>query len=399
MIFPSFVAALSPIRAAQPERHTVMRSLSRRVASIAGLAVAAVLVGCASGTDGPKPTELGPNAALLGVRLAWSARVGEVTFPLDVKVVGNTVTLASSDGSVLAIDTRTGGDIWRTSVGAPISAGVGSDGRFAAVVTRNNELVVLDTGRELWRQPMPALSFTAPLVAGARVFVLSADRSVSAFDALSGRKLWTRTRAGEPLILRQAGVLLAVGDTLVVGLSGRLVGMNPLTGANRWEAPIAVSRGTNDVERLVDLISNVSREGNTVCARAFQATVGCVDATNGSVLWTKPAYGSEGLNGNEKFVYGTESDGKVVAWRRDNGERAWDSDRLRYRGLSAPLAVGRSVAIGDSTGLVHLLSREDGTPLNRVTTDGSAIVTAPVLAGESLVVVTRSGGVFGFRPE
>jgi outer membrane protein assembly factor BamB len=61
--------------------------------------------------------------------------------------------------------------------------------------------------------------------------------------------------------------------------------------------------------------------------------------------------------------------------------------------------VGRSVAIGDGTGLVHLLSREDGTPLNRLSTDGSPVVAAPTLAGDTLVVVTKAGGVFGFRPE
>jgi outer membrane protein assembly factor BamB len=63
------------------------------------------------------------------------------------------------------------------------------------------------------------------------------------------------------------------------------------------------------------------------------------------------------------------------------------------------LVVGRSLAIGDATGFVHLLSRTDGTPLNRLATDGSPIVVAPVLAGDTLVVVTQSGGVFGFRPE
>ena len=100
-----------------------------------------------------------------------------------------------------------------------------------------------------------------------------------------------------------------------------------------------------------------------------------------------------------ELVFGTEADGKVLAWRRDNGERAWVSDRLRYRGLTAPLALGRSVVVGDSTGLVHLLSREDGTLLNRLTTDGSAIAAAPVVAGNTLVVVTRNGGVYGFVPE
>jgi len=32
-------------------------------------------------------------------------------------------------------------------------------------------------------------------------------------------------------------------------------------------------------------------------------------------------------------------------------------------------------------------------------TDGSAIVTAPVMAGGALVVVTRNGWIFGFKPE
>lgn len=384
-------------------KYELKGAIKRRVLALAGilagLTATVFLVGCASGVEPPKPTELAPNAALLGVRQVWQNKIGGVNFALDVKVVGNTVTLASSDGVVVALDARTGGDIWRANVGAAISAGAGSDGRYAAVITRNNELVTLDGGREVWRQTLPALSFTSPLVAGARVFVLSADRSVSAFDAQTGRKIWTQTRAGEPLVLRQAGVLLAVGDTLVVGLSGRLVGLNPQNGTSRWEAPIAVSRGTNDVERLVDLVSHVSRVGDTVCARAFQAAIGCVNAATGDLIWTKPASGSEGLHGNERFVYGTEGDGKVVAWNRDTGERAWDSERLKFRGLTAPLAVGRSVAIGDSTGLVHLLSRDDGAPLNRVSTDGSAVATAPVLAGEALVVVTRSGSVFGFRPE
>jgi outer membrane protein assembly factor BamB len=58
----------------------------------------------------------------------------------------------------------------------------------------------------------------------------------------------------------------------------------------------------------------VSRFGDTVCARAFQASVGCVDAARG-LVWSKPANGADGVSGDERFVYGTESDGSVVAWR------------------------------------------------------------------------------------
>lgn len=361
--------------------------------------VLGLVTACSSGPEKHKPAELAPNVGLLGVRLAWTSKIGSVDFPLDVKVNGNIVAVASSDGVVGLFDATTGAEVWRAHVGAQIAAGVGSDGRLAAVVTRENELIALDAGRELWRQKLQAQGFTAPLVAGGRVFVLAADRSVTAFDAQSGRKLWKQQRPGESLVLRQAGVLLAVGDTLVAGLSGRLVGLNPSNGSIRWESPIASPRGTNDIERLVDLVGRVSREGDGVCARAFQAAVGCVDAARGTLLWSKPATGSVGVHGDEKYVFGVESDGSIMAWRRTDGERVWVSERLRYRQLTAPLVIGRSIALGDDAGLVHLLSREDGSALTRVATDGSAVVAAPVLAGGTLVVVTRSGGVFGFKPE
>jgi outer membrane protein assembly factor BamB len=124
-----------------------------------------------------------------------------------------------------------------------------------------------------------------------------------------------------------------------------------------------------------------------------------VNASRGTVLWTRPANGSEGVHGDGNMVFGVESDGKLIAWRRSDGQNAWQTDRLQYRSLSAPLLVGRSVVVGDHSGHLHMLSREDGSPLNRLTTDGSAIIGSPVLAGDSLVAVTKSGGVFGFRPE
>lgn len=367
-------------------------------AVLAGLVLAA-LGGCSGGPEKIKPAELAPNPGLLGVRLAWSSKVGPVDLALSVKVSGSSVAIASSDGSVVALDANTGAPLWRSNVGGTIATGIGSDGRLAALVTRANELVGMDGGREIWRQKMPAQGFTAPLVAGGRVFVLAADRSVTAFDAQSGRKLWDRQRPGESLVLRQAGVLMAVGDTLVAGLSGRLVGLNPADGAVRWESPIASPRGTNDIERLVDLVAPVSRLGDVVCARAFEAAVGCVNATRGTLLWTKPAFGAVGVDGDENQIFGVESDGKIMAWRRSDGERVWTSERLRYRSLSAPLVVGRSVVVGDDTGLVHWLSRTDGAALTRMATDGSAIVSAPVLAAGTLIVVTRRGGVFGFKPE
>ena len=119
----------------------------------------------------------------------------------------------------------------------------------------------------------------------------------------------------------------------------------------------------------------------------------------GSVLLVQKASGGQGVHGSGELVVGTESNGVVMAWSRLDGRKMWSTDRLQYRKLTAPLVLGRSVVIGDETGLVHFLSRDDGTPLNRLHTDGSGIAVTPVVAADTLIVVTRNGSVFGYRPD
>ena len=204
------------------------------------------------------------------------------------------VVIASRSGTVAAVDTVNGADLWRANLAEPLSAGVGSDGHLAAVVTQQNELVAVVAGKVVWRQRLPFATFTAPLVAGQRVFVLGADRSVSAFDGNSGARLWTQTRTGEALVLRQPGVLMPFGDTLLAGLGQRFVSFNPNTGSVRWDVALASLRGANEIERMIDLVGPADRLGDTVCARAFQSAVGCINAATGQLKWSQPADGRWG---------------------------------------------------------------------------------------------------------
>lgn len=364
------------------------------------LVLAAVLAACSSGPKKPEPAPLAPVTALVPARLAWSASIGAVDPLMTPAVHLDTVVLANAAGAVHALDARTGQVQWRVEVGGALSASVGTDGSVAAAVTRQNELVTVTAQGVQWRARLPARVYTPPLVAGQRVFVLMADRSVAAFDGRTGARLWLQAARGtDPLVLQQPGVLLAVGDTLVAGIAGRLVGMNPANGSVRWDAAVARPRGVNEIERLVDLVGRVGRVDEQVCVRAFQSAVGCVDATRGAVAWTQSADGAVGVHADTDRVYGIESNGRMVAWQRRNGERAWTHDRLLNRGATAPLAAGRSIVVGDAQGYVHLFAREDGSVLNRLSTDGSTIVAGPLLAGSTLVAVTRNGGVYGWRPE
>ena len=357
----------------------------------------ALLAGCAA--DKPKPTPLDVVSPQMSVRLVWQSRLDSVQFPLAVSERGGAFIVAGSDGSVMVLDPNSGAPSWRGQAGNTLSAGVGSDGRFAAVVTREGDLVVFEQGRIKWRKSLGVRVNTAPLVAGERVFVLGADRGVQAFDVIDGRKLWALQRAGDPLTLTQTGVLAAFKDTLVVGQGPRMAGVDPLLGTLRWEAPIGSPRGANEIERLADLVGPVARVGNTLCARSFQAAVGCVDADKGVLLWSKNVGGTDGVSGDAQFVFGADASDRITAWKTATGEVAWSSDKLQYRGLSTPLSVGKTVVFGDEDGTVHWLSRETGEAQLRLSTDGGAIVAAPVISATTMLVVTRKGGLFAFRPE
>ena len=362
------------------------------------LATAALLAACSFGSDRPKPKPLEPIAAPITVRAVWNQGIGEVRFPLTVAVNGSTLTLAASDGSVVALEAETGRTLWRVAVGSKLSAGVGSDGVTAAVVTREGELVAIAAGQVKWRKTLGVRVATAPLVAGGRVFVLGVDRTVQAFDAADGAKIWQVQRPGDPLTLSQTGVVTAFKNTLVVGQGPRLAAIDPISSAVLWEVGIGAPRGANEVERLADLIGPVLRAGSLICARSFQAGVGCVDADRGSVAWTKAIGGTDAVGGDAELLFGGDASDRLTAWKTPSGDVAWTSEALMFRGLSAPVAIAGSVVFADLDGTLHFLSRAKGEAQARVTTDGSAIAVPPIVVGGQLIVVTRKGGVFAFRP-
>ncbi|MGH8795675.1 MAG: outer membrane protein assembly factor BamB [Caldimonas sp.] len=358
-----------------------------------------VLSGCSlfSADTRQKPKLLEPLTPQNVAAPAWNQHIGAVKFPLTVATAGGAFTLGASDGTVLALAADTGRELWRTNVGAALSAGVGSDGRYTAVVTEAGDLVTLEAGQVKWKKPLGTRVATAPLVAGERVFVLGVDRSVQAFDALDGRKLWTLQRPGDPLTLAQTGVLAPFKNTLIVGQGPRLAGIDPLAGTVRWEVPVASPRGANEVERLADLIGPAARIGNALCARAFQAAVGCVDADRGTLTWAKNFGGTDAVGGDADYLFAADASDRMTAWKTDSGLVVWTSDALLYHRLSAPAALHDSVVYGDADGTLHWFSRAKGEAQLRLPTDGSAIDAPPVVSGDTLLAVTRNGGIYAFR--
>jgi len=361
------------------------------------------LVACSSTPDKPTPTALTDFKSQLSISKAWSVQLGAISAnssaPLSYNLTEGRLALVTGNGLISLIDTETGAESWRLALDTPIAAGIGGDGERFAVISKANELIALSNAKVIWRFKLPASSFTSPMVAGGRVFVLTADRTVMAFDGASGQRLWSQQRAGDPLVLKQAGILTSFQDKLLVGLSGRLVAINPANGVAMWETTIGSSRGTNEVERLVDLVAGVSRVNNVICARAFQTSVTCVDALKGSNLWTRATQGHVGLSGSETLLLGTESDSKLLAWQRTSGQVAWQSEAFRFRGLTAPYWAAGQLVVGDDLGWAHWIDASNGQTIGRIQVDASGVAMTPVRIGKNWVIVTKSGLVQALRAE
>ena len=150
--------------------------MSRPCVAALVFGLCAALAACSS--DKPKPTALESITPQIAGRSVWDVRIDATPFVLMPSAKDDAFVVAGGDGSVVALAKDSGRELWRGSAGARLSAGVGSDGRYAAVVTRDNELVVLDKGSVKWRTRLGSLVATAPLVAGERVFVMGVDRTV-----------------------------------------------------------------------------------------------------------------------------------------------------------------------------------------------------------------------------
>jgi outer membrane protein assembly factor BamB len=357
------------------------------------------MLGACSSADKPKPTPLETLAAQADLgRPAWTTSIGRVTIPLVPAVAGDEVALAA--GSTIVVSSAgDGAERWRLDVGAPIAAAAGSDGRRVAVVTANNDVVVAEAGRELWRRALATRVATAPLVAGERVFVLGVDRTVHAFDALDGSRLWSTQRpAGDALGLAHQGVLQPYRNVLLAGQGPRLALVDSVRGAVTREVAVAAPRGTNEVERLADLVGPGARAGDLVCVRAFQASVGCVDAARGTIAWSKASTGSQSVGADALLLVAGDARDKLSAWKTANGDTLWSHENLLHRVLSGMVVLPKAVVVGDGEGVLHFLDRRTGATLQQLRLDGGAIVGTPVLAGaRTLVVVTRSGTVHGVR--
>lgn len=349
-----------------------------------------------------QPAPLQTITPAMAVKQSWTVQVGAAgDYAFNPAIIGTHIYAAASDGTLVKLNAENGQVVWKSKTDLPLTAGVAANDKVVAVVGQKGMLYAYDVqGKLRWQKQVSSEVLATPAVSDKLVIVHSIDNRIQAFDLESGENKWIVERPLPVLTLRIV-TGLTIKDQFVFATSpgGKLLSIALQNGGLRWEASAAEPKGATELERIVDMSGAPAIVGSTVCASTFQGKVACFDADNGSAKWSKPLSSEVGVAVDERFTFAADNEGNVFAYALAGGASVWKNDKFKNRGLTTPTSFGLAAVVGDKLGYVHFLSREDGSLMARMATDGSKIIAAPLIAGNQLITQTKAGALVAFATE
>lgn len=352
-------------------------------------------------SSGPKMAELQPINATLQTRVVWRESVGKSdVYAFAPAVVGSSVYAASKDGTLLRSDD--GKLVWKIDAGQVLSGGVAADQNMVVVGSPKGDVLAFSSadGKPLWKAKATSEILSPPVLGEGLVVVRSGDNRLAAYEALDGKRKWIYQRPTPALSLRVTAPPIIDGKLVFAGFpGGKLIAVSTANGAAMWDGTVALPKGSTELDRVADITSAPVISGRTICAVAFQGRVACFDLGNGNLIWARDVSSSVGLTIDARHLYVTDDKGSVHALDMASGASIWKQDKLYLRRVSAPLARRGLVVVADAQGVVHFLSREDGSFVSRLATDGSPVVAPLQFLGGNFLVQTSKGGIFAIEAQ
>jgi outer membrane protein assembly factor BamB len=364
---------------------------------VLGGLLALTLAGCGLfGSSKPKPTPLTPIVERVGVRQDWQTSIGKAGNFTFLPASGGPVVLAAAlDGTVVRLDN--GKEVWRTSAGQKLSAGTASDGRLVVVGTYKGEVLTFDfeTGKPVWNTNVKGELVAPPAIAEGLVIVRTSDNRVIALDTADGKQRWNYQRSNPPLAVRSVAPPLPFGPFVLVGMpGGKIYALSLQNGAPAWEGTVSVPRGATELDRVSDVVTVPAVQGPLMCAVAFQGRAACFDMQGGSQIWSKEVSSVAGITMDDRRVFIPDEQGVVHAFDRSTGASVWRQDKLKYRNVSAPVALPMGLVVGDGEGFLHVLDRDTGEFISRMNVGGGGVMSIlPALGPNTVLLQTRGGSL------
>lgn len=308
---------------------------------------------------------------------------------------------------------------WRVEIGEGYSSPVVAGGRAFVHGRRDPEEIVaavnLADGKVIWEQKYQAVfkknqyavqmakgPNATPLVISNRLFTLGVTGVLNAWDAASGKLLWTRDFSPSidtsKLFCGTAASPLGVNGRLVVQVGsdihgGKILGLEPATGATQWEwtglGPGYASPVVIEVARQPQIVTLT--EGSIVG----------LDAKNGKELWSAPFPDEWHENistplwtGTQLIISGTRQGTHAYTLAQQNGKwqatETWKNpDVAMY--MSSPVFGDGLIYAHSSKKKGQFVALDAKTGAARWTTEGREGEHASLLLTPRHVVILTNG--------
>jgi len=367
-----------------------------------------------------------------------SARKGRVVAP--PVVAGGRIYAMDGNNRVTAMDANSGEKLWdykvaleereKTRVGRigivervrdPLSfldgSGTDKESVGGGVAVADGKLFVtsglgivsaLDAqnGEEIWTRVTRTPMHSAPTSAGGRVFAVSDDNELFAFNSNTGEVLWTYQGIIESARMLTSPSPAVVGETVISGFaSGELIALRVQNGGVLWQDALSSAGQLTPLASLNDIASGPVIADGYVIASAQSGVTSAFDLRTGQRIWTQPA-GSLGfplVAGD--FVYSAMTDGQVVCMSKLDGSVVWTQQLQAHKNAkkkkkriawSGPILVGERLMVMSSQGKAVTMSPYDGSIISEFKV-GEDVFISPIIANETVYVMTDTAKLIAFR--
>ncbi|MGJ8622220.1 MAG: PQQ-binding-like beta-propeller repeat protein [Yoonia sp.] len=330
---------------------------------------------------------------------------GGVVYTVDARAL---VTATTVNGARLWTRdlTPAGNDAGDASGG-----GITVSGGQVYVTTGYGEISALDaaTGAVRWVQDLDAPANAAPTVRDDLVYVVARDSTAWAIDITNGRVRWQQ--AGLPSTANfSGGASPAVSGEFVVlpFSSGEVQATYPLGGISRWSTVVSGDRLGQAASEITDIAGDPVIVGNRVYVGNFGGRTTAMDLTTGERLWTATEGAISPVWPVGDAVFLINDINELVRLDAATGDAVWrvalptfeDDERTRrQRSIYAhygPVLAGGRLIVTSSDGAIRQFDPVSGAAIGRLALPGGA-ASGPVVAGETLYVMTKTGELHAFR--
>ena len=344
------------------------------------------------------PTELKEFKAKLNPKILWSVKLeGVESYEFSPGLIEDSVYAASSDGSLIKVDFKTGKTIWKINTGEKLSGGVGVGINEIIVGTPTGLLIAYDLNAKLlWKTRLSSQILSAPTIHEGIAIVRTSDNLIHAINVKDGLKKWTFSRVGPPLTLRSSVGVVASDGVIYAGFpGGKLAAIREDNGTLIWEITVAQPKGVTEIERASDVTSSPVIDGLTIYTVAYQGKISAVDRVNARTLWSRDISSYTGINIDGARIYVAHTGGAVYSLALESGKTYWRQGDLLNRKLTTPLGMGDYVVVGDLAGYIHILDKETGQFLGRMQLDDEPVMRRLIeIETGKFLAQTRNGGLY-----